>query len=433
MAFIAKPRLLMIDELSLGLAPTIVGQLIDIVRAIHASGTTVVVVEQSVNVALNLARRAVFMEKGEVRFSGPTAELLERGDILRSVFLEGAATATGHATTATGSTGETESAGGSRSNGGARSNGRRPTTAARKRAKELAEAPIVLELDEVVVRYGGVRAVDSASFQLRQGEVLGLIGPNGAGKTTIFDSISGFVTPVSGRIRFQGTDVTDRSPNRRAEAGLGRSFQDARLFPSLTVAENIAVALERHLEVRDPVAAALGLPSVAETEVEAAWKVKDLIELLGLEAFRNKFVAELSTGSRRIVDLAMSLAHRPSVLLLDEPSSGIAQRETEALGPLLLQIQREVGCALLVIEHDMPLITSISDTMIALELGAVVSQGSPGDVVNDPVVVASYLGTDQTAVQRSGALVATNGDDTTELPVLVGARPRTRAPAKKSR
>jgi ABC-type branched-subunit amino acid transport system ATPase component/predicted MFS family arabinose efflux permease len=433
MAFIAKPRLLMIDELSLGLAPTIVGQLIDIVRAIHASGTTVVVVEQSVNVALNLARRAVFMEKGEVRFSGPTAELLERGDILRSVFLEGAATATGHATTGTGSTGGTESAGGSRSNGGARSNGRRPTTAARKRAKELAEAPIVLELDEVVVRYGGVRAVDSASFQLRQGEVLGLIGPNGAGKTTIFDSISGFVTPVSGRIRFQGTDVTDRSPNRRAEAGLGRSFQDARLFPSLTVAENIAVALERHLEVRDPVAAALGLPSVAETEVEAAWKVKDLIELLGLEAFRNKFVAELSTGSRRIVDLAMSLAHRPSVLLLDEPSSGIAQRETEALGPLLLQIQREVGCALLVIEHDMPLITSISDTMIALELGAVVSQGSPGDVVNDPVVVASYLGTDQSAVQRSGALVATNGDDTTELPVLVGARPRTRAPAKKSR
>ena len=415
MAFIAKPRLLMIDELSLGLAPAIVGRLVEIVRAIHASGTTVIVVEQSVNVALTLAERAVFMEKGEVRFSGPTADLLDRGDILRSVFLEGAASATGTGMV----TGSTSQA---------------PATA-RRTQPELADAPVLLELDSVSVRYGGVLAVNDVSFTLREGEVLGLIGPNGAGKTTLFDAISGFSPLSSGRIRLGLADMTDWSPNRRAEAGLGRSFQDARLFPSLTVAENIAVALERHLDVRDPVAAALGLPSVADTEVEAAWKVKDLIELLGLEAFRNKFVAELSTGSRRIVDLAMSLAHHPSVLLLDEPSSGIAQRETEALGPLLLRIQREVGCSLLVIEHDMPLITGISHRMIALELGSVIAEGTPTEVVNDPTVVASYLGTDEAAVMRSGTLATsdTATDATAELPVVTAPTTRARTAAKKPR
>jgi branched-chain amino acid transport system ATP-binding protein len=242
------------------------------------------------------------------------------------------------------------------------------------------------------------------SLQLHAGEILGLIGPNGAGKTTVFDLISGYLVADGGRIWFVDADVTEWGPDRRARAGLGRSFQEARLFPSMTVAENIAVSLERHLDVRDPLAAALGLPAVQESEDEVAWSVHELIELMGLGDFRNKFVGELSTGSRRIVDLAMAIAHRPSVLILDEPSSGIAQRETEALGPLLLRIQREAGCAMLVIEHDMPLVTSISDTMAALELGAVITQGSPADVVNHPQVIASYLGTNEGVIARSGVV-----------------------------
>jgi branched-chain amino acid transport system ATP-binding protein len=385
MAFIAKPRLLMIDELSLGLAPTIVGQLIEIVRAIAAAGVTIVLVEQSVNVALTLAQRAVFMEKGEVRFSGPTAELLERGDILRSVFLSGA------------------SAYQAGTGNGAKGNGAK---AKRERWADAADAAepraTALALEHVVKRFGGIRAVDEVSLELREGEILGLIGPNGAGKTTIFDLISGFLIPDGGRIIFQGDDVTGWGPDRRARAGLGRSFQEARLFPSMTVAENIAVSLERHLDVRDPLAAALGLPAVQESEDEVAWSVHELVELLGLGDFRNKFVGELSTGSRRIVDLAMSIGHRPSVLILDEPSSGIAQRETEALGPLLLRIQREAGCALLIIEHDMPLITELADRMIALELGAVIAEGSSEEVVNHPQVIASYLGTNADAIARSG-------------------------------
>jgi branched-chain amino acid transport system ATP-binding protein len=390
MAFIAKPKLLMIDELSLGLAPTIVGQLADIVRAIHQRGTTIILVEQSVNVALTLAQRAVFMEKGEIRFEGPTADLLDRDDILRSVFLEGAAK--GQATAQAGANGK--------------ANGRAAArTAKREKAEALVEvlgAPELLTLADVGVRFGGVQAVDGATFELHQGEVLGLIGPNGAGKTTVFDAISGFVRPQRGRITFLGNDITALSPDQRARMGLGRSFQDARLFPSMTVVENIATALERHIEVRDPFAAACGLPAVSDAETEIAYKVHELVDLLGLGAFRNKFVGELSTGSRRIVDLAMAIAHKPSVLILDEPSSGIAQRETEALGPLLLRIKDEVGCALLVIEHDMPLITGISHRLVALELGRVVTVGTPDEVISHPAVVASYLGTDTAAIERSG-------------------------------
>ena len=375
MAFVAKPKLLIIDELSLGLAPTIVEQLLNIVRKIHASGCTIILVEQSVNVALTIATKAYFMEKGEVRFSGPTEELLERKDILRSVFLEG-------------------------------TGGKAPAVAAK--GSEVATGPDrsrppIMKVTGLTKRFGGITAVDDVSFELAHGEILGLIGPNGAGKTTIFDLLSGLLPLDAGRIELHGIDVTNWGPDRRAAAGLGRSFQDARIFPSLTVAENVAIGLERHIEVRDHLAAALNLPSVQEAEEDVAWTVADLIELMNLGAFRDKFVSELSTGSRRIVDLAMSIAHDPSVLILDEPSSGIAQKETEALGPLLKRIQRETGCSMLVIEHDMPLITSVSDEMIALELGAVVVRGTPSEVISNPRVVSSYLGGDIDVINRSGA------------------------------
>jgi branched-chain amino acid transport system ATP-binding protein len=381
MAFIAKPKLLMIDELSLGLAPTIVEMLLGIVRRIQESGTAIILVEQSINVALTVAERAYFMEKGEVRFEGSTAELLERDDIVRSVFLEGASKTNGKEKSPASAVS---------------SNGKHDRTA------ELSEKPVVLDVRAMVKTFGGIRAVDDASFTLREGEILGLIGPNGAGKTTIFDLISGFLTPDRGRIILGDIDITKMSPDKRAWLRLGRSFQDARLIPSLTVAENVALGFERHLEVRDHIASMLGLPGVVELEEHVAWSVNDLIELMGLGAFRDKFVRELSTGSRRIVDLAMCIAHDPKVLLLDEPSSGIAQRETEALGPLLQRIQSETGCALLVIEHDMPLITSISDRMIALELGHPIVEGTPREVISDARVIASYLGGDMATINRSG-------------------------------
>jgi branched-chain amino acid transport system ATP-binding protein len=198
-------------------------------------------------------------------------------------------------------------------------------------------------------------------------------------------------------------DLSTQPPHIRARLGLGRSFQDGRLFPALTVKETIAVALEDSIAVKDPVAAALYLPAVIESEAAVDERVEELIEFMGLGAFRDKFTNELSTGSRRIVDLACILAHQPTVLLLDEPSSGIAQREAEALGPLMLKIRDQLGATLLVIEHDLPLLSSVSDRMVGMDLGRVIAVGTPEEVVNDPVVVASYLGDNEAAIARSGS------------------------------
>lgn len=378
MALLARPRLLMIDELSLGLAPVVVEELVALVRDVAASGTTVILVEQSVNVALTLADRALFMEKGQLRFTGPTAELLKRPDLLRSVFL-GAEPAehTEHTEPAV------------------------PRVSSPPRSPQ---SP-ALRATDLVCRFGGVRAVDGVSLSVVPGEIVGLIGPNGAGKTTVLDAISGFVPTEAGTITLGEVELTGAPVARRAWAGLGRSFQDARLFPGLTVAEALALAHERWVEVRSTADAVLRTPPLVMSE----WKVRRdtdvLIERFGLGDYRNKFVGELSTGSRRIVDLAAVVAQRPKVVLLDEPSSGIAQRETEALGPLLLRLRNELGCAMVIVEHDMGLLAQVADRLVALETGRVIAEGRPAEVLGHPMVVASYLGSSAELVARSGPRV----------------------------
>ncbi len=366
-AMLARPKLLLVDELSLGLAPRVVDALLEVVAEIHRAGTAVIIVEQSVTTALRFAKRAVFMEKGEVRFDGPSSRLLARRDLLRSVFLGRGERAVG-------------------------SDGGRPTRTEDRRRKALLDADAVLEVREVSKRYGGVTALDSVSVTLHDGQILGVIGPNGAGKTSLFDVICGFQPADAGRVLIGHEDVTAWTPAARAAAGLGRSFQDARLFPSLTVREALAVARERSNNAKAILAAAFHLPQVREAEGGIAERVEQIIELLGLEAFANKFVSELSTGSRRIVELGAIVAHEPTVVILDEPSSGIAQREAEALGPLLRRVQAELGASLLVVEHDMALIGSLADHLVALDRGAVIAQGLPKDVLTDELVVHAYLG-----------------------------------------
>jgi branched-chain amino acid transport system ATP-binding protein len=400
-ALIPDPQLLLIDELSLGLAPTIVGQLIDVVHQIHETGLTIVVVEQSINVALRLAQRAVFMEKGEFRFTGSTQELLDRPDILRSVFIAGAAAVT-----------QDEVKPPARRRGravlkaeaGSAAEGAVAADSTAARTAPGPDAPKALEVIGLTKRFGGITAVDHVDLDLRAGEMLGLIGQNGAGKTTLFDCISGFLPIDSGRVLLAGEDITELAPYERAARGLGRSFQEARLFPSLTAEETLAVARERHLLSKGLVAAALGQPVSRDSEDDVAAKVAFLVELMGLGAFREKLTGELSTGSRRIVELAGLLASDPDVIVLDEPSGGVAQKESEALGPLLRRVQEVTGTSILVIEHDMPLLTGLCDRMIALELGAVIAEGTPAEVLDHPRVVESYLGTDATAIARSGAL-----------------------------
>jgi ABC-type branched-subunit amino acid transport system ATPase component/ABC-type branched-subunit amino acid transport system permease subunit len=381
-AFLGRPRVLLIDELSLGLAPTIVGQLLEVVRQQVAAGVSVVIVEQSVNVALTIAERAVFLEKGEVRFTGPTAELLERPDVLHAVFLPGS----------TGPVG---------SPGAARTRPRRPVP----NEVVAVDAAPALATAGLRRRFGGIVAVDSIDLQVAHGEIIGLLGHNGAGKTTLFDLISGFTVPDQGRVLLEGVDVTDLAPAERSVRGLARSFQEARLFPSLDVVETLSVALDRHLRGRGDgfVAASLRLPAATDTEKIVRARVADLIDQLGLGRYAHTATGHLSTGTRRIVELACMLAADPRVLLLDEPSAGVAQRETEHLGPLLRQVQQETGCSIVIIEHDMPLLSGLCDELVALERGAVIARGRPKDVLSHPRVLESYLGTDEAAIARSGS------------------------------
>jgi ABC-type branched-subunit amino acid transport system ATPase component/MFS family permease len=361
MALLARPRLLLIDELSLGLSPVLVDRLVEAVRGLARGGTTVVVVEQSLDVALTLAERAYFLDKGRVRFEGRTADLKNRPDLLRSTFLAQAAAPA-------------------------------RTAAAAAEAVEGDGAP-ALELVAVSRSFGGIKAVDDVSLCVARGEVVGLIGPNGAGKSTLVDIASGFTPGDGGSIRLHGRDVRHLSANGRARRGLGRSFQAGRLFPGLTVETCLAVALDRWGEVTDPVQHALHLPAAYDEERRVARRVDELVELLALEPYREKFVHELSTGTRRVVELACVMALRPTVVLLDEPASGLAQREVEALAPLLVRLRDRLGASLLVVEHDMPLVTAVSDRLVALDLGRVVTEGPPDEVLRHPAVVASYLGT----------------------------------------
>jgi ABC-type branched-subunit amino acid transport system ATPase component/ABC-type branched-subunit amino acid transport system permease subunit len=259
-----------------------------------------------------------------------------------------------------------------------------------------------LSVRGVCVRFGGNQAVDNVDLEVRKGELVGLIGTNGAGKSTLMNAISGFV-PSNGIISVLGKDVTGLTPQRRHRVGLGRGFQAARLYPALTVRETVMVALEAR-EHSWLLPSMTGLPPSLGAEKRKRVETAELIDFLGLGRYADEFIANLSTGTRRIVELATLLAVDARVLLLDEPTGGVAQRETEAFGPLIVRIQRELGAAMLVIEHDMPLIMSISDRVYCLEAGRVIAEGPPHAVRNDPAVIASYLGTDERAIQRSGTV-----------------------------
>ncbi|HZQ26233.1 MAG TPA: ABC transporter ATP-binding protein [Acidimicrobiales bacterium] len=254
---------------------------------------------------------------------------------------------------------------------------------------------------DISVAYDGFQVLTDVSIDVGPGEIVGLIGPNGAGKTTLFDCLSGFV-PGTGRIWVDGREVTALAPHRRARAGLGRSFQDARLYHSLTVFDTLRVAAETRVRPAPVVLAMANAPASRRAEAETTALALEHLEVLGLQPYRDKLVRELSTGTRRIVDLAGLLLQGPAVVLLDEPSSGIAQKEVEALRPLLLSLRDRTGCSILLIEHDMPLLLGLADRVYALETGVVIAEGAPDEVVHDPEVVRSYLGTDATAIERSG-------------------------------
>lgn len=268
-----------------------------------------------------------------------------------------------------------------------------------------------LEARNVTKRFGGVTALVNASLYAAPGEILGLMGPNGAGKTTLFDVLNGLTAPDSGLVFVHGEEVTGLSPQARARLGLGRSFQQARLFDELTVREVLMVALEREAPT-ELVPSLLALPPSWAAERRKRLRADELLELLGLTALAERRATELSTGTRRIVELGCTVALGADVVLLDEPTAGIAQREVEAFTPVLRQLRDYLDATVIVVAHDVPLIVGLVDRLYVLESGQIIAEGPPRLLTEDPRVIAAYLGDDE------GAALIPRG------PALAPRRPR---------
>ena len=254
----------------------------------------------------------------------------------------------------------------------------------------------LLSVQNVTKRFGGIVAVDDVSLEVEAGEIVGLIGPNGAGKTTLMECISGFQPVRTGKITFYGggveTDLLLWPPGFRAGLGIGRTLQNVRLFPYLTVLDNLRVALHRHVR-HGPIDDAFRLPPARREERTILAEAERLAEMIGMSGRHEQYASELSYGTLRLLELGCMLALRPTLMLLDEPASGISQKETEALGPLLRQIRDRTGATMLLIEHDMPLVMSLSDWVYCLDAGANLASGPPEAVQQDPAVIDAYLGT----------------------------------------
>ena len=257
-----------------------------------------------------------------------------------------------------------------------------------------------LEVRDVRLAFGGIQALAGVSLDVGPGEIVGLIGGNGAGKSTLMNCISGHAAPDEGSIAVFGQQVASLPPEFRPHLALSRTFQDARLYPGLTALETVLVALDR-TDRSDTLSALVGAPWVRGPERAKRVRAVQLLERVGLQDRQHTWVSELSTGMRRLLDLATVTAGSPKLVLLDEPTAGIAQREVEQFGPLLRALRDELDCAIVIVEHDMPLLLSLCDRVYCLENGSVIAEGTPDQVRNDPHVVASYLGTDPSAVARS--------------------------------
>jgi ABC-type branched-subunit amino acid transport system ATPase component len=259
--------------------------------------------------------------------------------------------------------------------------------------------PIVVT--DLSVSFGGLKAVDEASLRVGAGEIVGLMGGNGAGKTTLLNAISGHQGTERGRVVLYGRDVTGLAPEFRPALAAARTFQDAQLYPGLTVLETVQVALDR----TNRTGTLGGLVSAPWARAGERRKRERAVEVLGRFGLGDRLdtkVSELSTGMRRLLDIACVVASGPKLVLLDEPMAGVAQREVEAFAPMLRALRDELGCSVLIIEHDVPLLTSLCDRIYAMEAGAIIADGSPHQVCSDPRVVAGYLGTDTLSVRRSG-------------------------------
>jgi ABC-type branched-subunit amino acid transport system ATPase component len=260
-----------------------------------------------------------------------------------------------------------------------------------------------LQVERLGVTFGGVRAVADVTFTAEPGAIVGLIGANGSGKTTTLDMVSGLVRPDQGRVLLDGVDLDEYLPEERRATGLIRSFQDCRLFPELSVQDVLMLCEDARHEVT-VLATTLHMPWARRAERRKRAAVDQVIEAFGLGRFRDHRTSELSTGTRRVVDLASIVLANPRLLLLDEPTAGIAQREAEAFIPLLRRIHQVADTTIVLVEHDVPLVFELCSTVVVMELGRVAALGAPDMVRADPQALMAYLGASDEALLASGPL-----------------------------
>ena len=247
------------------------------------------------------------------------------------------------------------------------------------------------EIDHLSKRFGGLLAVDDVSFSVNKDEIFTIIGPNGAGKTTIFNLISLIYPASDGQIRFEGRSLGEMSPDQVVRLGIGRTFQNIELFAQATVLQNLLIGRHAHTTKR-PFADMLFTRSVRQSELENRHAVEKVIDFLDLAAYRDATVAGLPYGVRKVVELARALCTGPKLLLLDEPSSGLNVEETDDMAYWIQDIRDELGITILMVEHDMSLVSRVSDRVLAVNFGKVLAEGTPAEVQAHPDVIAAYLG-----------------------------------------